>query len=263
LLLPQSVLPQAHSEGGDRIEAARALRDTGPISGDMEQATLENSGDRNGKKNYAHHGVATGNNHSRGKGRSMIAYFRGKSFVSKVIRWRTWGKYSHVAWIVGREVAFADDLGRRVVIPAGTIYESWHKKDKGAPRNGVRKGFAGGLHKPGTPIDLYRVKITDLHHEHLIRTLEDKLKDPNAAYDWRAVISGFALRKRKANSASRLFCSELLMDAFRRIAYRFLINIAPEQTSPADMSHSPVQQFVATWHTDNAFPDFSLPEGWR
>ena len=51
----------------------------------------------------------------------MLAYFDGKSFVSRLIKWRTWGKYSHVAWIVGKDFVYTDETGHQEVIPMGRI----------------------------------------------------------------------------------------------------------------------------------------------
>lgn len=198
----------------------------------------------------------------------MIAYFRGKSLVSRMIRWRTWGKYSHVAWIVDRDFDYTDPNGRKVLIPAGTIYESWHRKAKGAKRSGVRKGVAGDLHKPGTSLDLYAIELDDAQNNELLQRLEDWANDPEAGYDFRGAISGFVVRKDRAHSDKRLFCSELLMRCFSPMGIRFLINIKPWQTAPEDMSHSPLQILIGGWSTGKPWlyyghPPFKLPVGWR
>lgn len=196
----------------------------------------------------------------------MLAYFRGKSWVSKFIKWRTWGKYSHVAWIVDRDFTFDYSDGIRT-IPAGTIYESWHKKSKGARRTGVRKGVAGDLHKPGTEVDLYAIEIDDADYAELILRMEELVADPAAKYDFRGVISGFSLRKDTAHGRNALFCSRFMMKALRAIGVRFLINIEDHQTSPMDMAHSPAQRFVGSWETGNTWSRTSLciglPKGMR
>lgn len=192
----------------------------------------------------------------------MIAYFKGKSFISRLIKWRTWGKYSHVAWIVDRDVAFMHH-GRHYHIPAGTIYESWHKKSKGAARRGVRKGVAGDLHKPGTEVDLEAIELSDAHYQELILFFERKAADPRAKYGFRGVLAGFSLRKNSAHGKYTVFCSQLLMQGFAFIKFRLLKNIDPAQTSPVDMSHSPAQSFVATWHTGTPLPNYNLPDGLR
>ena len=69
----------------------------------------------------------------------MLAFFKGKGLFSRLIRWRTWGIYSHVAWVE----------------PDGTIYESWHRKDPITKRTGPRKGHIGDLHMNGTNVDLF------------------------------------------------------------------------------------------------------------
>lgn len=175
----------------------------------------------------------------------MLAYFRGKSLVSRLIKWRTWGEYSHVAWIE----------------PDGTIYESWHRREKGAIRNGVRKGFAGDLHTNGTPIDLYRAEMTDEQHAAFIAEMERRCRDPKAKYAFRAVIVGFIVRKFIKDY--KMFCSELMMTGMVAAKKRFLINIAPEQASPVDCSRSPQQYYVGQWLSSDAFPLIDLPEGSR
>ena len=184
----------------------------------------------------------------------MIGYFRGKSFVSKCIRWRTWGSFSHVAWIVERDIWIQLAPGKKLFVPRGTIYESWHRKAKGAKRNGARKGIAGDLHKPGTLVDLYKVNLSKKQEEKLIIALELWARDPKAKYALRAVLVGFSLRKNSAHNKHHIFCSDLLMHAFIAANFRFLINIKPFKTSPVDMSHSPKQHFIGQWKTATALP---------
>ncbi|QBG47814.1 hypothetical protein EGM51_10580 [Verrucomicrobia bacterium S94] len=197
----------------------------------------------------------------------MIAYFKGKSLVSRLIKWRTWGDYSHVAWIVDRDFSFMHH-GRHYFIPAGTIYESWHRKAKGASRRGVRKGVAGDLHTPGTEVDLEAIPLSDAKYIELILYFERKAADPKAKYGFRGVISGFTLRADHAHGRDSVFCSQLIMQGFRQIGYLFLKNIMPYQTSPVDMSHSPVQMSAGKWKTGtpwvrNGRPVIQLKEGLR
>jgi len=188
----------------------------------------------------------------------MLAYFNGKSLVSKLIKWRTWGKYSHVGWIVDRDVTIDFD-GEPLLIPGGTIYESWHIKSKGAARNGFRKGRAGTLHKPGTPVDLYRVPfVNEAQHHALLRCFERMARDPNARYAFRAVITGFMLRKHIEDDL--VFCSESMMLGFDACKLRMLINVEPKQVSPVDLSRSPVQHYHAHWLTGT--PWIHSLEGW-
>ena len=177
----------------------------------------------------------------------MIAYFKGKSLVSRLIRWRTWGVYSHVAWIE----------------PDGTIWESWHRKGKGAKRNGVRRGVAGDLHKPGTMVDLYAIELSDDQHADLVAWLEWWAANPDASYDFKGVVAGFMLRKRSEHSNTRQFCSEVLMRCLRSVRFSLLINILPEQTAPMDMAHSPAQRFLGSWETGTPLPEIELLEGER
>lgn len=193
----------------------------------------------------------------------MIAYFKGKSFVSRLIKWRTWGKYSHVAWIVSPSFDWSWLDPEGAPLDVAIIYESWHRKAKGAKRAGVRKGVAGDLHKPGTVVDLYIVKV-DLENYHLgIELAENVVNDPKAKYDFRGAISGFVLRKDSAHGRRAVVCSRFCMWILDAMGIRFLINIEDYQTSPMDMAHSPAQRFVGTWKTGTPFPKIDIPEGWH
>lgn len=193
------------------------------------------------------------------------AYFKGKSAVSVVIKKWTWSEYSHYAWINDRDFWLTDlETGEKIqLIKEGTIYESWHRKAKGAQRNGVRKGRAGDLHKPGTPVVLKSQPMTDEEYNIFLQEWEVYVADPAAWYDFRGVISGFLFRTKRAHSEFGQFCSEVGMRCLSAAGIRFLIDVEPFMVSPDHMATSPVQEEIYTWYTGFSFPHRNLPAGIR
>jgi len=142
-----------------------------------------------------------------------LAFYRGRSLVSKAIKWFTRSEYSHVAYIA----------------ESGYVYEAWR------PR--VRKCVSVHHgHTPGTILDLYRWNMTDTEELAFVQYLESKV---GARYDTRGVL-GFMSRRAGAQRDSRLFCSELLLDASRH-AHAPLLRLVPSYAvSPGHLSSSPL-----------------------
>jgi hypothetical protein len=162
----------------------------------------------------------------------MLAYFRGKSAVSKIIKWRTWGQYSHVGWVE----------------PTGEIFESWHKKDPITGRNGPREGHIGDIHTAGTQVDLFAVKLTHAQHEDLLHAFRFWI-DQGHGYDFSAVLLGFTLRRNRSISQEKMFCSEYMQTGFKDISKPLLINCIAGQISPSTLSYSPLQTSVGSYIT--------------
>ena len=142
-----------------------------------------------------------------------LGFYRGKSLVSKGIKWFTRSEYSHVSYIS------AD----------GEVYEAW------MPRVRKTANYNVG-HKPGTVIDLYRWHMTHTQEQAFVQHLEGMV---GRRYDTRGVL-GFISRRAGAQRDSRLFCSELILDASRH-AHSELIGRVPSYTvSPGHLSSSPL-----------------------
>ena len=141
----------------------------------------------------------------------MLAFYRGKSWLSWLIRWRTWRDASHVAWIC----------------KDGTVIEAW------AP-GGVRHvSSLSCRHTPGTRIRLYAV--AGLHSETVEKLLTGEL---GAGYDYWGIL-GFALR-RKTENKRRWFCSELIYWAIQQAGIQLLRESEPSKVSPGDLEMSPM-----------------------
>jgi hypothetical protein len=135
----------------------------------------------------------------------QIAAYRGKSLVSKLIRWQTRSIYSHIA------VRFADDVwvklgDREKYIHAGNVIEAWQK-------GGVAlHGGIGTVHTPGTRVDYYDfvTPLTDYEFHAVAGFL---IRQLGKAYDWRAVVRFLTREPVEHWTRRRWFCSELAFEA--------------------------------------------------
>jgi len=143
----------------------------------------------------------------------MILLYKGKSWVSKTIRWRTWGDYSHAAWW----------------LRDGTVIESWHK-------GGVTHSDSPAtIHKPGTEIDVFDFRCSvgarpDLAEAFLLQQVGKK-------YDFRPVISGFTFRLNREDP-DKWFCSELDNAAAIANRTRLFSRIPNHKIDPSFLSYS-------------------------
>lgn len=151
----------------------------------------------------------------------MILLYKGKSLVSKAIRWRTWGEYSHAAWW----------------LRDGTVIEAWHK-------GGVSHSPSPAtIHTPGTEIDVFDFRPEaqidlDAAEKFLLEQVGKK-------YDFRAVLSGFTFRINRDN-ANRLFCSELDFLTAQAGGLNLLDRIVAAKVPPQLLSYSTELVHVGT-----------------
>ena len=142
----------------------------------------------------------------------MIALYRGRSWISRLIRWRTWSPYSHAAWLC-RD---------------GTVIEAWP--------GGVQ--WVSGLltqHKERTVVEVYEiVGLTEEQRTRIETFLVDQIGKP---YDYLAIL-GFMLRK-PLQKPSRWFCSELIFSACQSAGVNLLARIPPWKVSPDMLALSP------------------------
>jgi uncharacterized protein YycO len=159
----------------------------------------------------------------------VILLYKGKSLISKAIRWRTWGPYSHAAWWLSD----------------GSVIEAWHK-------GGVTHSESPAtLHTPGTVIDVFGVPGIDSF------AAEQFLKDQiGKKYDFAAVMRGFTFRLDRDNP-EKWFCSELVFDAGLAGGFPLLSRIPAWKVDPTKLSYSPILEHVATLTTIDR-KDFNL-----
>jgi len=142
-----------------------------------------------------------------------VALFRGRSLVSRLIRWQTRSCYSHAA------LARFED-GQLVVL------EAWHV-------GGVACGLVDERHTAGTQIDLFEAAGLDgsIAWDNARETL-------GQSYDWLGVLR-FVSRRSHRRKARRWFCSEHVM-VFARLAGANLLTGPAENVSPGMLARSPL-----------------------
>lgn len=153
-------------------------------------------------------------------------FYEGMSFVSKAIKWRTNGIYSHVGEILDTKTLFE--------------LSAW----EGVNRKGER-GVVGisspECHRRGTPYDVYSIEVSNDQYN-AFKLAKQKRK--GAKYDYLGIL-GFATNKAKFNKRDKWFCSELEAQCCKEANIPlFNWNIKfPELTSPSDFASSPILQF--------------------
>lgn len=137
----------------------------------------------------------------------ILAFCRGKGFISAFIRWQTWSKYSHVA----------------IVTPEG-VYEA-------TPKEGVHlRNFWDDT----TGIDFFVVPTPPSRERAAKEFLESQL---GQKYDYWGVLRFLVRRK---SSDTKWFCSELAFRAAEIAGTKLLRGIEPIQISPGTLSLSPL-----------------------
>ena len=142
-----------------------------------------------------------------------ILAYQGKSFISKLIRWQTRSKYSHIA----------------VELDDGTIVEAWASY-------GVIHNSFSYAHKPGTPVDVYRIKgLLDS-----VKAEEFLLEQVGKKYDWKSVFR--FLWHTPASKNDKWFCSELAETALAKGSVELQRGNYSEH-SPRDTAMSPLLEY--------------------
>lgn len=158
----------------------------------------------------------------------MILLYKGKSWISKLIKWQTFGQYSHAAW-------WCHDK---------SVIEAWHK-------GGVsHSATPATLHKPGTEIDVFSVcGVTDDGEGFYVEQL---LKEEiGSKYDFAPVLRGFPLRLNRDNP-NKWFCSELVFSKVREREINLLRDVPAFKVHPTLLSYSPLLRKVGTITTIDA-----------
>ena len=147
-----------------------------------------------------------------------IAQYRGKSFVSKVIKTVTRGEYSHTA------IMLEDDR----------IVEAW----EGCNEVRIITNLSDG-HKPGTTVDIYEVNMGSRQEENFRKFVEAQI---GKEYDYMGLL-GFYFNSGLHNE-DRWFCSELFAASCIHADVGLLNNVAAYQTSPRLASVSPKTKYI-------------------
>lgn len=148
----------------------------------------------------------------------MIAIYKGKSYISRAIRFFNFSEYSHVAWI-------DDD---------SSVIEAWH-------RGGVTHVQSiSDNHTPGTPVRIYSVigETPEIRHDVNI-FLRAQV---GLGYDYLAIL-GFIVRSNRLHRRNRWFCSELVAEAYR-VAGLPLVNLPSNKVYPGMLAASPILKLI-------------------
>ena len=145
-----------------------------------------------------------------------IAQYKGKSWVSKIIKAVTRGEYSHTA------IMLADD----------EIIEAW----QGCNRVRVIKNISDG-HKAGTPVDIYAIPMTMSEEVIFRRRVRGKV---GTKYDYMGLMA-FLFNRARWDRKGKVFCSELFYSAYRHVSPRmFTDTVEPWQVSPSMITRTAI-----------------------
>lgn len=167
----------------------------------------------------------------------MIALYKGKSLISRTIKWFTWGPYAHASWI----------------LPDQSCIEAWHV-------GGVRHTKHWCMdHKPGTEIDFFEIKGMPPEQRKVIEAF--LLDQVGKRYYFWGIARFFSRRRnrrrtRNPKDVGRWFCSELVMAACQKAGVDLLKRVEPQQVHPTLLSYSPNLDHVKTrktWRVDNEY----------
>ena len=140
-----------------------------------------------------------------------ILLFKGRGFVSKLIRWQTNGEYSHAA----------------LQLPDGRMIEAWHKPAK------VRLRYKL---EDWSNVEAYDVEgMTPEQWNNAINWARDQI---GKKYDFGGVLR-FVTRWRKQKD-EKWFCSELVFEAVKQGGIDLLHRVKCSQVSPTVLSFSPL-----------------------
>jgi hypothetical protein len=155
----------------------------------------------------------------------MIALYQGKSLVSRLIRWFTWSKYSHVAWLC----------------QDGSVIEAWH-------RGGVRRQPSlSAVHTPGTRVELFQVlthEFRELNYAQREAVETFLTQQLGARYDFLGIL-GFLTRARMEKHGA-WFCSELVTRALNHAGVWPLLRVPACKVAPGLLALSPLLRFQST-----------------
>ena len=151
----------------------------------------------------------------------MIALYKGRSLISRIIRCCNWSEYSHAAWV--------DTVNNYVI-------EAWGGR--------VRKAASLHTHHtPGTTVDVFSVVVTEQQREAIAQFM---LLQVGKRYDYRGIVHFITRRAESAAGQDRWFCSELVLAAYRAAGIDLLARIPAYKVYPGMLAYSPLLDPVAT-----------------
>jgi len=160
----------------------------------------------------------------------MLLLYKGTSWISKLIKWQTFGVYSHAAW-------WCQD---------GTVIEAWHTQTvNGSLKIKLKEGVQrhdspATIHTPGTEIDVFEVPgINEAAVEQFL------ISQIGKDYDFSPVLRGFIIRAMRDNP-DKWFCSELVFAACQSAGVNLLRDVPAWKVHPGLLGYSPLLEPVGT-----------------
>ena len=133
----------------------------------------------------------------------QIAAYQGKSFISRLIRWQTRSKFSHIA------IRFTEDIwvnlgGREKYIHAGNVIEAW--------KGGVRMATnISESHDLGTRVDFFEF-VEPLTQEETQTMASFLVRQIGKGYDYLAIVRFLTRDPISHWQKTKWFCSELAFE---------------------------------------------------
>jgi hypothetical protein len=167
----------------------------------------------------------------------QILAYRGRSFVSKLIRWQTRSVYSHIA------VRFTEDmwvkLGTRdKYIHAGNVIEAWTKGGVSLHHD------ISTVHTPGTRVDVFEFDppLSEAEENTIAGFL---VKQLGKAYDFHAIVHFLTREPLDHWRKQKWFCSELAFEACLTGGKRLLERCSAWEIPPRDIPRSPILRMAS------------------
>ena len=172
----------------------------------------------------------------------FLAY-RGRSPLSRLIRFLTAGDYSHIGLAVVREGGELAPWGLRhgarpeLELGAwGRWYRPWEAR--------IRVLEIDEAHTPGTPVDLFRLPCTEAEARGI---LDFYRKHLGAGYDFLGALT--SLVRPVGEDKRRWFCSEIAYAACLAAGVRLLNETRPHKVTPRIFALSPYLKRVGQFET--------------
>ena len=147
----------------------------------------------------------------------LLAY-RGRSWISKAIRWQTRSKYSHIA----------------IELNDGSVVEAWHVGGVSHSKDFKEK------HTKGTPVDAFAIKMPF----DVVEAEAFLLSQVGKKYDFGSILR--FMSRRDEPKDNKWFCSELAVEALKEGRLALLERIPASHISPGQCITSPFLKYIGT-----------------
>jgi hypothetical protein len=135
-----------------------------------------------------------------------FAGFKGKSTISKLIRFFTRGEYSHVGYLDLQEIPYEISSTQPCLIELWCNFSSLKSILK---MHCQKSSFKA--HSVGTPIEIYSIEVTDEQYD-LITKFNNEGIASEMKYNWKGIFTFLSFKD--FPSKGKAFCSEFHWESF-------------------------------------------------